>query len=676
MSGMAGAYHLDGTPIDGALIERMAEGLAFRGPDGRAMRVDGPVGMAHTLLCDEPGMTGQPQPCSLDNAVWVVADARIDARRDLVDALRGRGCLANESDSAAHLILRAYSVWGEDCVDHLLGDFSFAIWDGPKRRLFCARDQIGVKPFFYSHIGNRFVFSNTLDCVRMSSSVSARLDDLAIADFLMFGYQLDVDRSVFADVRRLPAGHCAVVSSEGVRVRRYWELPIEEPLYYPRKADYADQLLHLLRLAVGDRLPPSRVGVYMSGGLDSTSLAAISNEILRARTPQGEVRAFTILHEANGPDPERHFAGLAARHMGIGIDFRVMSDEPFEEPAGLVLPEPVVSPFEVLAERRHLAQISSYSRVALYGEGPDNALLYEWQPYLRFLRDRREWSRMVGELVGHAITHRRLPLLSTVPAMVRQRLVRPWWQLDFPDWLSGELVSSLHLRERWVQHMESAPPPVHPVRPRAYNSMGYALWPALFESHDAATTGVPLAVRHPWVDLRLLRTMLRVPVLPWCRNKYLLRYTMSSRLPLAVIDRPKAPLAGRPVCRKLLESRYRWPTPSVVSCQHVDSLKLQRASTGRGTQGCEGALRAVGFDRWVNGLGCLGLSHRFEGKKLMKSNAEILRELSPEPEPEQCRRPYQTPRLQTYGGLGDIVSAVLTSGRNDGGKNGPTKTAV
>src|SRR4029079_14398296 len=107
--------------------------------------------------------------------VWIVADGRVDARRDLVRAL------GVETESAAlrapdvELILRAYLHWGEACVEHLLGDFAFAIWDGRRQQLFCARDHMGVKAFYYARVGRWFVFSNTLDCVRRHPDVSDRL---------------------------------------------------------------------------------------------------------------------------------------------------------------------------------------------------------------------------------------------------------------------------------------------------------------------------------------------------------------------------------------------------------------------------------------------------------------------------------------------------------------------
>src|SRR5207249_4266626 len=92
----------------------------------------------------------EEQPCSLDGAMWITADARLDARADLVARLADHGHGGLEARPDVELILRAYRVWGEACVDHLMGDFAFAVWDAPRRTLFCARDQIGIKPFFYA----------------------------------------------------------------------------------------------------------------------------------------------------------------------------------------------------------------------------------------------------------------------------------------------------------------------------------------------------------------------------------------------------------------------------------------------------------------------------------------------------------------------------------------------
>lgn len=598
MSGIAGVFNLNGAPVDARLVASMADALRFRGPDARTVWVDGNVGFAHTLLCTNEGASPEVQPCSLDGAVWIVADARVDARAELVTALAAKERTGLASASDAELILHAYAVWSEACLDHLLGDFAFAIWDGPRRRLFCARDQMGVKPLFYTQVAHAFIFSNSLDCIRLHPLVSTRLDDLAIADFLLFGYRLAAESTTFADIRRLAAGHCATVSASGVRIRRYWELPIDEPIYFRHKADYADRFNQLLHAAVADRLRTTQVGVFMSGGLDSTTLAATARDLLRASDSLTDVRAYTIVHDYPSLDPERYYASLAANHLGIPIDFRVMSEEPFESPADIQLPEPAASPWEAIAERKYYSRIAQHSRVVLYGEGPDNALLYEWQAYLVYLRKQHAWARMFGELLSHAIAHRRVPLLSTLPRMLKQRYVRSRQQAEFPAWLNQDLISNLQLRDRWFLHTETVLPGVHPVRPRAFNSLRSVLWQRLFEEYDAANTGAPLEVRHPYVDLRLLRFMLAVPVLPWCRVKYLIRYAMGRSLPQEILRRPKTPLAGAPVFDKARRSGLPAWQPSELLVNYVDIGSLMPA-VDDGPMVLMDKLRVAGLSSWL-----------------------------------------------------------------------------
>src|SRR5437870_3710361 len=164
MSGIVGVVNTDGAPIDPSLLTAVTEALRFRGPDGQRMWIDGNVGFGHTHLATTDEALREQQPCTIDGHVWITADARIDGRDDLKHALDARGCAADAAANDAELILHAYAVWGERSVEHLIGDFSFAIWDRPRRRLFCARDRSGIKPFFYAHRGRVLILSNTLDC--------------------------------------------------------------------------------------------------------------------------------------------------------------------------------------------------------------------------------------------------------------------------------------------------------------------------------------------------------------------------------------------------------------------------------------------------------------------------------------------------------------------------------
>src|SRR6185436_10988016 len=130
--------------------------------------------------------------------------------------------LAAESD--LKLLLRAYDRWGDACVDHLLGDFAFVIWNRPSRRLFGARDHFGVKLFYYARFRDSLIFSNTLDCLRVHPEISGRLNDSAIGDFLLFGSKQDPSTTTFEAIRQLPPAHTWSWLAGSDRVRRYWAL--------------------------------------------------------------------------------------------------------------------------------------------------------------------------------------------------------------------------------------------------------------------------------------------------------------------------------------------------------------------------------------------------------------------------------------------------------------------
>ncbi|MGH9703335.1 MAG: asparagine synthetase B family protein, partial [Candidatus Acidiferrales bacterium] len=254
MSGIVGIVNLDGAPIDRGLLRHMTDYLAFRGPDAQEIWSGGSVGFGHTLLRTTFESEQENQPANLDERLWITADARIDSRAELVARLRDHGELCSFSDPDCWLILHAYRAWGEACVEHLLGDFSFAIWDERNRHLFCARDHFGVRPFFYAQVGDCFVFSNTLDCVRIHPAVSDELNELAIADYLLFDGNQEVDTTIFSEIRRLPAAHFLSLRNGSPCVRRYWTLPVERPLKFKTKSECVERFLELLDTAVSDRL--------------------------------------------------------------------------------------------------------------------------------------------------------------------------------------------------------------------------------------------------------------------------------------------------------------------------------------------------------------------------------------------------------------------------------------
>lgn len=578
MSGIIGIVNLDGAPLNRRLLTRMTEFLGFRGPDAQHVWIDGAVGFGHALLKTTDESENERQPSSLNGEVWIVADARIDARQDLIAELKSHGQGVATDTPDVELILRSYSVWGEGCVEHLLGDFAFGIWDASQQRLFCARDHIGVKPFYYASLGPCVIFSNTLDCVRLHPSVSDRFNDTAIADFLLFNLNQDKATTTFADIQRLPPAHCATWSESGLRLRRYWTLPIDEPIYYRRQEDYADRFKELLRNAVGDRIRTNRVGIFMSGGLDSTTLAASAHSILSARSGDSGLCAFTTSYQ--GYDQEGEYAGLVAKSLGIPIRFQGSPDrvDPKWYYSTFHTPEPIPYPASLAADMADFCDMASYSRVALYGEGPDNALRYEWRSYIGYLVRHKRLKRLLYDLCSHAVVHRRVPFLSSIPGIIRRWQPKRDLELvpPFPDWFNPDFENSLQLRTRWEQLWRD-PHFTHLVRPRGYASFELPLWQGIFESFDAAVTGAQLEVRHPFLDLRLLRFMLAVPALPWCRSKYLLRRAMRGVLPEPVLRRPKAPVLRDLHEERVMECGLPLLEPTCNLDRYVDTERLVRS---------------------------------------------------------------------------------------------------
>lgn len=560
MSGIVGMMNLDGSPIDRELLNQMTGFQAFRGPDAQDIWVDGPVGFGHTLLRTTFESEHERQPCSLDGQVWITADARIDDRANLIDKLAGHGRQATLTVPDVELILHAYHVWGERCVDHLLGDFAFTIWDGRERRLFCARDHFGVKPFFYARVDNSLVFSNTLNCLRQHPDVSAQLNDLAIADFLLFGRNLEPATTPFADIQRLPAAHCLTCREDQWHLRRYWTLPIDGHVRYRRANDYVERFNELFQCAVGDRLRTTRVAVMMSGGLDSTSIAATAKAILSEKGRPFDLRAFSSVYDRLIPDQERHYSGLAAAELGIPIHYQPLDDyqlyDRWDEVA-LRIPEPIESPF-ALALFDFSRLLASHSRVVFSGIGGDPTLLPS-PNYFGDLLSSWRFGQAFLELARYSLAYRRLPPLGTgLIVRLNSWFGKTWPDPALPSWLNKDLANRLELPARCAQRVDGPPKAAtHALRPLAYGSLVRS-WAHAFEEFDPGVSSFPFEVRYPFFDIRLVNYLLAIPPLPWFVDKEILRVAMRGRLPESIRLRPKTPVAGSPLLKLCQAGAGKW----------------------------------------------------------------------------------------------------------------------
>lgn len=570
MSGFAGLLHLDGSPVDAELLRRMTAALAFRGPDAQEVWVAGAVGFGHTLLRTTDEAAHEHQPFSFEGQVWITADARVDARDELIRKLKERGRRAGASAPDVELILHAYHAWGEDCVLHLLGDFAFAIWDGPQRKLFCARDHFGVKPFFYARAGNALVVGNTLDCLRLHPAITRRLNELAVADFLLFLVNQDPATTIYHDIQRLPAAHLLIWQNDSLQVRRYWSPPADGRIRYRHPREYVQHFWSTVQLAVRDRLRTGRFVVSMSGGLDSPAVAAVVKQALAEQSRDFDLRAQTFIYEKLIRDEEGHYAGLVARHLGIPIQFiRVEEHEFFESAAAGVcgFPEPQLDPYDVCTALSFKDAASS-ARVMFTGHGGD-PMMFPSTHYLLHLVNRLRVGTLLSSFLHFFWNYRRKPPLGGM-----RRRLHAWFRPaappygEFPQWLNPSFASRLALADRW-ERINAEPPPLHPTCPEAYRNFCGSFWPWVFETMDPGTTGVAVETRHPLFDVRLIELVLSYPPIPWYWDKYLLREALRGTLPEAVRRRPKAPLRVDPVARYFQMQASHWvdgfaPSPELL----------------------------------------------------------------------------------------------------------------
>ena len=571
MSGFIGILNRDGSPPDRTLLEELTQSLAPRGPDAQNVWLRARVGLGHALLRTTDEASMERQPFVLDGTGTIVADCRIDAREDLIRKLRENGCPIDSITPDPELILHAYEVWNTACVDHLFGDFSFAIWDERQQTLFCARDQIGVKPFFYSHIGSTLAVCNDMACLR--PLVSNDLDEVAIADFLLHDQALDLDRTSFKAIRRLPPAHVLIASSQGIVLRRYWAWPLEDEIRYRRRTEYIDQFLELLETATRDRLRTARVGIFMSGGLDSTAIASTAHRILSASNTSFELRAHTIVFDRLVNDQERRYSQLAADAMGIPVEHHPFDDYGFPPPEAEpedYPPEPrwLFDRSRAIAVHRAPAMMS---RVLLRGDGAD-ALVYATASALeRLLRDGRA-GRAVYEFAWLAWRRQQVPRLG-IRTVVRNALGRPPRDRSepYPSWLDPGLERKHQLRARWEANRA-----VEYSRPGF--ELSHAYWPTFFEGVDPGTMQLAAEARYPFLDLRLVRFLLRLPQIPWMIEKSILRIAMSNRLPRAIVRRPKAPVAGNPWVQLLPPVETSWWEPYMVRAAGLERFVDVRAA--------------------------------------------------------------------------------------------------
>jgi asparagine synthase (glutamine-hydrolysing) len=535
MSCIAGLIRLDGQLVEPQLIERMLSPMRERAPHGTQVHCAGNIGFGNLLLRTDRTLSAGLHPIAQDSEVWVTADARIDARADLISALRRKGREVVEHETAAGLILHAWRAFGSALLDHLIGDFGFAIWDRRTARLMCARDHFGIRPFYYVETASLLAFASYPDALLALPDVSTELDEISVADFLLFGTQQDPHRSMYRSIACLPPASTLALSANRTSLRRYWSLPERGSTRFRKRSEYVEEFRHLLEQAVTDRLPAGPVAVQLSGGMDSSSIAAIAADWSRASGHQ--VLAVNASCKSLIPeDEEGELAHCISAHLAIPLFQQDMGAYGLYDRAldqALRTGAPIVYPKLAAYEESLLRVIDAGAHVLLSGHGGDAVLAPTKGVIPRVIA-----SRKLGSLpreVFHHVRHARGgPGLGIRAWFARKQVTAPI--PTFPDWIDSAFAARVDLRARWQKGWDTY---------YGGSDARYQLQsPWLCRNFESAEPlARPVVLRHPFYDLRLVTFSLRLPEFMLAR-KTVLRAAMREKLPLPILKRPKAGLAG------------------------------------------------------------------------------------------------------------------------------------
>lgn len=549
MCGLAGKVLFDGGVVTPGLLKRMCDRLAHRGPDDESYYASGSFGLGHRRLSIIDLASGRQPIPNEDRTVWVALNGEIYNYIELRAELAARGHRFHTS-SDTEVIVHLYEERGDAFVDALRGMFAIALWDDRARVLILARDRAGKKPLYYSVVAGRgLVFASELSALVEDADVAREIDLEAVDAYLSLQY-VPSPLTIYKSAKKLPAAHVLRCSAEGVTMREYWDVPFTDAPD-PVSEDLREELIAALGDAVRVRLRSDvPLGAFLSGGLDSSAIVALMAEQL-----PGPVVACTATFDDAAHDEAEHARDIAMRFRcehheravrpkiaDLASRVTAVFDEPFADAAAV--------PNLLIAEaaREHV-------KVALTGDGGDELFAGYWRHSRQALE--RRLRGVFGPLATFAI-----PALAPwlAPESRRLGLARFGMPDDrsyaskhcgvaFDPSLKARLYTgsftsacrdfdpSARFRHFW--HRCAAPDVVSKA---LYVDFKTSLVDGILVKVDRTSMAHGLEIRSPLLDHRVVELAARVPSSLKLHNghgKYLLARAMASRVPPAVLDRPK-----------------------------------------------------------------------------------------------------------------------------------------
>lgn len=548
---------------DVATIDRMNSSLAHRGPDGSGIKIfegnSAYVGLGHRRLSIIDLASGSQPMSNEDGSVWISYNGEIYNHGELRQELIGRGHkFRTKCDTET--IVHAFEEWGPKCLDRFRGMFAFVIWDDKNKSLFAARDRLGIKPFYYSFSNGELVCASEIKALIASGWCEAQLNHSTVPEYLTLGY-LCGDETLFQGIHKLLPGHWLSWKNGELRTEQYWEIPLaNDSQGIASEGELVDQFLNLFRESVRLRLMSDvPLGVFLSGGLDSSAIAAVMAEQM-----SDPVKTFSVGFESDYYS-EFDFAREVA--STIGADHHEVVLKPEEMFASLPRliwheDEPIRNASSVaLFEVANLA--SSEVKVVLTGEGSDE-LFAGYERYWATLFNMK-WGGLYEQLMPRWLRENYVrPSLSRwpLPGAVKRKLRHTFLNFSqrpeevfFENWhsiLPPPTHQNLLTSDCWqsVRHIDpySATMRLYNSRP-ANNPLDRMLFAdqksylvELLRKQDTMSMAASIESRVPFLDHKMVEFAVQVPghcKLRGLAGKYLVKRAMNQLLPESIIKRKK-----------------------------------------------------------------------------------------------------------------------------------------
>ncbi len=535
MSGIISIMYADGRPAGRSLLDGMIGTLRHRGSED--LLLEG-AGLALRRGWEDEGAAG-------NGGARIVADARIDNRDALGAAL---GCRADAGISDAQLILLAYERWGSQCAARLVGDFAFIVHDPVRGETLCARDSAGVRPLYYHASPELFAAASEIKALLAHPDIPGDTDPVRVGDYLA-GLFDDTEITFYRAIRRLPPGHTLVAGRSGVRIFRHAGLSPDHEIRLPSDNAYAEAFGELFTEAVRCRLRPGvPAGAALSGGLDSSSVAAVARDLL-AGGMRPPLHTFSALYARAEADERRYMESVVA---GGGIIPHYLPADPLDplgEMAAMFhhLDEPFFSPNLYIHWNLFRSASAQGCRIWLDGLDGDTTVshgigfLAELARAGRFIALGRELRALAGRtgsspgrllrrtVVNPLLLH---PLRKTLHRL-NGAASRPWGEMAI---IRESFARGVGLAERFAAGIgEQAP--ASTLRQEHARRLGWGLHPFILEMLDKGAAHFGLRPAYPFYDSRLIDFCLALPPEQklhdgWTRA--VLRRGMRGRLPDAV----------------------------------------------------------------------------------------------------------------------------------------------